>query len=78
MKKYVYKAEEIFKDIEGDPDNVNMIIPPEILESQGWKVGDKLRFEVGDQGTIIITKPEEDKDEDRNVVVIQKTEDGKK
>ena len=74
----MFKAEEIFKDIEGDPDNVNMIIPPEILESQGWKVGDKLRFEVGDQGTIIITKPEEDKDEDRNVVVIQKTEDGKK
>ena len=78
MKNYVYKAEEIFKDIEGDPDNVNMIIPPEILESQGWKVGDTLRFEVGDQGTIIITKPEEDKDKDRNVVVIQKTEDGKK
>lgn len=78
MKSYVYKAEEIFKDIEGDPDNVNMIIPPEILESQGWKIGDKLRFEVGDQGTIIITKPEEDKDEDRNVVVIQKTEDEQK
>lgn len=78
MKSYVYKAEEIFKDIEGDPDNVNMIIPPEILESQGWKIGDKLRFEVGDQGTIIITKPEEDNDEDRNVVVIQKTEDEQK
>lgn len=75
MKSYIYKAEEIFKDIEGDTDNVNMIIPPEILESQGWKIGDKLRFEVGDKGTIIITKPEEDKDEDRNVVVIQKTED---
>ena len=78
MKSYVYNAEEIFKDIEGDPDNVNMIIPPEILESQGWKIGDKLRFEVGDQGTIIITKPEEDNDEDRNVVVIQKTEDEQK
>jgi len=75
MKSYIYKAEEIFKDIEGDTDNVNMIIPPEILESQGWKIGDKLRFEIGDKGTIIITKPEEDKDEDRNVVVIQKTED---
>lgn len=75
MKSYIYKAEEIFKDIEGDSDNVNMIIPPEILESQGWKIGDKLRFEVGDKGTIIITKPEEDNDEDRNVVVIQKTED---
>jgi bifunctional DNA-binding transcriptional regulator/antitoxin component of YhaV-PrlF toxin-antitoxin module len=75
MKSYIYKAEEIFKDIEGDTDNVNMIIPPEILESQGWKIGDKLRFEVGDKGTIIITKPEEDNDKDRNVVVIQKTED---
>ena len=25
-----YKADEIFKDIEGDPNNVNMVIPPEV------------------------------------------------
>ena len=27
-----YKTEEIFQDIDGDPDNVNMVIPPEVLE----------------------------------------------
>lgn len=55
-KNLVYKAEEIFHDIPGDPDNVNMTIPPEIMESQGWKEGDTIKVEVGDQGTIIITK----------------------
>ena len=55
-KNLVYKVEEIFHDIPGDPDNVNMTIPPEIMESQGWKEGDTIKVEVGDQGTIIITK----------------------
>jgi len=47
-----------------------MTIPPEILEAQGWKEGDTLRFDVGDQGTIIITKPDEKSETDQNVVVI--------
>jgi|TARA_B100001094_G_scaffold19421_1_gene16593 bifunctional DNA-binding transcriptional regulator/antitoxin component of YhaV-PrlF toxin-antitoxin module len=70
LKTFEYKAEEIFQDIPGDNKNVNMVIPPAILEAQGWKVGDKLKFDVGDKGTIIITKPDEAKEDDQNVVVI--------
>ena len=59
-KQLVFKVEEIFQDIEGDPDNVHMTIPPEIMEAQGWKEGDTIKVEIGDQGTIIITKSEEE------------------
>lgn len=62
-KNIVYKVEEIFHDIPGDPDNVNMTIPPEIMESQGWKEGDTIKVEVGDQGTIIITKVDKEEKE---------------
>ena len=54
LKKQFYNADEIFQDIPGDDKNVQMTIPPEILEAQGWKEGDTLKFDVGDQGTIII------------------------
>ena len=43
---YTYKVEDIFEDIEDDPDNVLMNIPPEILEQMGWKEGDTLNIEV--------------------------------
>jgi len=33
-----------------------MVIPPEIAEEQGWQLGDVLKIEVGDKGTMIITK----------------------
>ena len=55
-----YKAEEIFQDIPGDDKNVMMTIPPEIMEKQGWKEGDNIKVEIGDKGTIIITKVEEE------------------
>ena len=55
-----YKAEEIFQDIPGDDKNVMMTIPPEIMEKQGWKEGDTIKVEIGDKGTIIITKVEEE------------------
>lgn len=58
-----YKVEDIFHDIEGDPENVNMTIPPEIMEAQGWKEGDTVKIEIGDQGTIIITKVDDNKKE---------------
>lgn len=58
MQTKSYKVEEIFHDIEGDEDNVLMTIPPEIMEAQGWKEGDTIKVEIGDQGTIIITKVE--------------------
>jgi len=51
-----YKYEDIFQDIDDDPNNVLMNIPPEIIEKQGWKEGTRLKIEVGDQGTIIITE----------------------
>jgi formylmethanofuran dehydrogenase subunit D len=50
-----FKAEEIFEDIPGDPDNVMMKIPPEILETQGWKEGDTLNVKV-EEGAIVISK----------------------
>ena len=53
-----YKAEDIFHDIEGDPDNVRMTIPPEVLEQMGWKEGDTLIISTKDDGSIIITLKE--------------------
>jgi len=58
--RYIYKAEDIFQDIENDPENVNMTIPPEIMEKMGWKEGDRIKVLVGDQGTVIIEKIEEE------------------
>jgi AbrB family looped-hinge helix DNA binding protein len=60
MSKIItYKVEDIFQDIEGDPDNVNMTIPPEISERMGWIEGDILKITVED-GQISITKKETD------------------
>jgi len=56
MEKLTFLAEEIFEDIPGDPDNVIMKIPPELLERNGWKEGDTLNIELQD-GAIVITKP---------------------
>ena len=58
-KTFTFNAEDIFEDIEGDEENVLMKIPPEIMEAQGWKEGDNLKIEWGDQGSIVISKVEE-------------------
>ena len=58
MVDHVYKAEDIFEDIEGDDDNVLMNIPPEIAEQMGWKPGDVLRIQVEETGGISIIKVE--------------------
>ena len=50
-----YKVEDIFKDIPDNPENVHMIIPDEIMESQGWKEGDTLSIKI-EEGRITITK----------------------
>ena len=55
VNRLTYNADEILQDIDGDPDNVNMTIPPEIMESQGRKEGDTLKFVI-ENGTIVITK----------------------
>ena len=57
---YTYKAEDIFQDIPDDLENVNMTIPPEIMEEMGWKEGDTIKVLWGDQGTITIEKVEEE------------------
>jgi hypothetical protein len=55
MMKYTFNAEDIFEDIPGDPDNVILKFPPEILEQTGWKEGDTLNIELED-GAITVTK----------------------
>lgn len=55
-KNIIYKAEDIFQDIEGDNDNVLMTIPPEIREKMGWEEGDLLKVKVLDEGGISIEK----------------------
>jgi len=63
MSKIItYKVEDIFQDIEGDPDNVNMTIPPEIAERMGWEPGDVLKITVED-GVISIEKKENNEQE---------------
>jgi hypothetical protein len=55
MERLIFKAEEIFEDIPGDPDNVIMKLPPELLERMGWHEGDTLDITVED-GAISIKK----------------------
>lgn len=55
MEKITLKAEEIFEDIPGDPDNVIMKLPPEICEAQGWKEGDTINIKVED-GVMVLSK----------------------
>lgn len=57
MEKLTFKAEDIFEDIPGDPDNVIMKLPPSICEQQGWKEGDVMNISVED-GVMIISKKE--------------------
>jgi len=55
IKKW-YKVEDIFKDIEGDPDNVLMNIPPEINEHLGLKEGDILDVTTEDNSIMTFEK----------------------
>jgi len=55
MTVLTFKAEDIFEDIPGDPDNVILKFPPELLEQTGWKEGDTLTVSVVD-GAISISK----------------------
>ena len=61
-RSYTFKYEDIFEEIEDDPDNVNMKIPEEIAEKIGLKPGDPVRILKGDQGTIIIEKVKYDEE----------------
>jgi hypothetical protein len=50
-----YNTDDIFEDIPGDPDNVMMKIPDEVLKQTGWQVGDVLTISLVD-GAIRISK----------------------
>lgn len=54
-EKFIFTAEDIFQEIPGDPDNVIMKFPDEVLALTGWKEGDTLDIKVED-GKIIVTK----------------------
>lgn len=58
MENKTYNVDDIFEDIPGDPDNVIMKIPPEILEQSGWKTGDTLIIEA-EEGRLILKKKDE-------------------
>jgi formylmethanofuran dehydrogenase subunit D len=57
MASLVFSAEDIFEEIPGDPDNVILKFPPEILEQTGWQPGDSLSVKI-ENGTIVVTKNE--------------------
>lgn len=54
----IYNYEDIFEDIPDDPENILMKIPPEVLESTGWKEGDVLVIKAED-GSIVLSKKDE-------------------
>lgn len=55
MQRLTYNVEDIFEEIDGDPENILMKIPQEILDHNGWKEGDELTITVED-GAIVIVK----------------------
>jgi len=58
MQTKTYNVDDIFEDIPGDPENVIMKIPPEILEANGWKTGDTISITV-EEGSLILSKKDE-------------------
>jgi len=54
-EKFIFTAEDIFQEIPGDPENVMMKFPEEVLALTGWKEGDTLDIKVED-GKIVVTK----------------------
>ena len=55
MNSLIFNSEDIFQEIPGDPDNVMLTFPPEVLEETGWQAGDTLTIRVVD-GAISIIK----------------------
>ena len=42
----IYNYEDIFEDIPGDPDNILLKFPPEVLEGLDWQPGDVLELKL--------------------------------
>lgn len=51
-----WKIDEIFQDIPGDANNVNMVIPQEIAEYLELNEGDTIRIQVTESGMTITKK----------------------
>lgn len=50
-----YLAEEIFEDIPGDPDNVIIKFPPDLIKELGWKEGDSIDVKL-ENGAIVLQR----------------------
>lgn len=55
-KTRTYKAEEIFFDIEGDPDNIIFKVPEAVAEDMQWNEGDTISIEADSKRRCIILK----------------------
>jgi len=55
-KVYTYDFNDIFQDIPDDPDNVNMVLPPDVMQAAGIKEGDTIEVRLTDNGQLIIKK----------------------
>lgn len=58
MSSRTYNYDEIFEDIEGDPDNVLLNIPPEICEEAGFNEGDLIQVTLEGKALLIMKKVE--------------------
>lgn len=47
-----WKIEEIFQDIEDDPDNVKLIVPQEVIDYLELKEGEEFQVQVTENGLI--------------------------
>jgi hypothetical protein len=43
-----YRVEDLFSDIQDDPNHVLLTFPPEVIASTGWQPGDTLNIEIID------------------------------
>jgi len=69
-----YPADNLFEDIEDDPENVLMNIPRAILVQMGLDIGDELVVEYSDNG-LVLRKKKVAFDEEYEFVRAQKIED---
>lgn len=53
IENKIWKVEDIFQDIPGDPDNVNMIIPDEIAAYLELNEGDTIQIKMEDGGLVL-------------------------
>ena len=69
-----YPADDLFEDIEDDPENVLMNIPRAILVQMGLDIGDELVVEYSDNG-LVLRKKEVAFDEEYEFIRARKIEE---